>query len=115
MSNNYLLSLLKALKTELSTLDNLEESARREADNLEQSIIALIDSLTQPSIEESSSDGDDQTNLQEDSVQYNDAQEESSDSPMDTALTLEAHFASSHPNAERIMREIIDTLAKMGV
>ena len=42
---------------------------------------------------------------------------ESSDttSVLDLAQKLEAVFAVSHPEAERFTREIIDTLAKMGV
>ena len=32
-----------------------------------------------------------------------------------TAQSLEASFASEHPNAERFLREVIDTLGKMGI
>jgi hypothetical protein len=34
---------------------------------------------------------------------------------LDRARRLEASFASSHPTAERIMREVIDALAKIGL
>jgi hypothetical protein len=34
---------------------------------------------------------------------------------MERAKLLEARFAISHPTVERFMREVIDTLAKIGV
>ena len=34
---------------------------------------------------------------------------------LERAKLLEAKFATSHPTIERFMREVIDTLAKMGV
>lgn len=34
---------------------------------------------------------------------------------MDDAIALEARFAASHPVAERVLRELIDTLGKMGI
>ena len=34
---------------------------------------------------------------------------------MDNAIALEARFAATHPVAERLMREIIATLSRMGV
>lgn len=34
---------------------------------------------------------------------------------MDDAIALEARFAVDHPVAERVIRELIDTLAKMGI
>ena len=41
---------------------------------------------------------------------------EASDRPViEQAGQLEARFASEHPVAERFMREIIDTLVKLGV
>lgn len=33
----------------------------------------------------------------------------------DTAAMLESRFASEHPVAESLMRDIIETLAKMGI
>ncbi len=36
-------------------------------------------------------------------------------SVMERAKLLEARFAISHPTVERFMREVIDTLAKIGV
>jgi len=41
---------------------------------------------------------------------------ESDDSPiMERAKRLEARFATTHPVAENFMREVIDTLVKLGV
>jgi hypothetical protein len=34
---------------------------------------------------------------------------------MERAKRLEARFATTHPVAERIMREVIDTLVKLGL
>ena len=34
---------------------------------------------------------------------------------MERAKLLEARFATTHPVAERIMREVIDTLVKLGL
>lgn len=34
---------------------------------------------------------------------------------VDRAKELEANFATKHPTAERFMREVIDTLARMGI
>lgn len=34
---------------------------------------------------------------------------------MDDAIALEARFAIDHPVAERVLRELIETLGKMGI
>ena len=34
---------------------------------------------------------------------------------VDRAKELEADFATNHPTAERFMREVLDTLARMGI
>jgi hypothetical protein len=34
---------------------------------------------------------------------------------LDDAIALEARFAADHPVAERVLRELIDTLGKMGI
>jgi hypothetical protein len=39
----------------------------------------------------------------------------SADSVVEQAKLLEARFAVDHPTAERVMREVIDMLAKIGV
>lgn len=36
-------------------------------------------------------------------------------SALDRAKQLESQFAASHPVVERIARELVDTLAKMGI
>ncbi len=38
-----------------------------------------------------------------------------SDSAIDRAKELESRFAASHPVAERIARELVDALGKMGI
>lgn len=38
-----------------------------------------------------------------------------SDSVLSRANLLEANFATEHPTAERIVREVIDTLVRMGI
>ncbi len=38
-----------------------------------------------------------------------------SNAVLEQAKLLEAKFAASHPTVERVIREVIDTLAKMGV
>lgn len=40
---------------------------------------------------------------------------EEGDSPLKRARQLESRFAATHPVAERIARELADTLAKMGI
>jgi hypothetical protein len=40
---------------------------------------------------------------------------EDSDSIMQHARQLESDFATVHPTAERFMREVIETLARMGI
>ena len=34
---------------------------------------------------------------------------------MDDAIALEARFAATHPVAERLVRELIDTLGRIGI
>ena len=44
------------------------------------------------------------------------AEEEAGDGPiMEQAKLLEARFATTHPVAERFMREVIDALVKLGL
>jgi len=43
------------------------------------------------------------------------AQQTDSRSIVGTAQKLEADFATDHPVAERVIREIVDTLVRMGV
>ncbi len=45
-----------------------------------------------------------------------DEAKQESESPMfRTAKALEAQFAAEHPTAERVIRELLDTLVRMGV
>lgn len=40
---------------------------------------------------------------------------ETGNSVLERAKQLESNFATEHPAAERFMREVIDTLARMGI
>jgi len=40
---------------------------------------------------------------------------EEAETPVDRAKQLESRFAAEHPVAERIVRELADVLAKMGI
>ena len=41
--------------------------------------------------------------------------ENDSDAVLERARVLEANFATSHPTAERFLREVIDALGRMGI
>ena len=41
--------------------------------------------------------------------------DEDSESILKRARLLESDFATNHPTAERVMREVIETLARMGI
>lgn len=43
------------------------------------------------------------------------AQDLTTESVLDDAIALEAGFAARHPVAERILRELIETLSKLGI
>ena len=65
-------------------------------------------------------DADTRSSLQDLDSDIHDLLESSEPEPtigavLDRAKQLEAEFAVSHPTAERFMREVIDTLAKIGV
>jgi len=49
------------------------------------------------------------------SLLKDDTSETSSDAVLQRARSLEADFATKHPTAERFLREVIDTLVRMGV
>lgn len=53
--------------------------------------------------------------LDEDIDQWLEAAEDVNSPLMDDAIALEARFAASHPVAERLLREVIDTLARIGI
>ncbi len=65
-------------------------------------------------------DADARTSLKELDANIHDLLDESTNEPskssvMEQAKLLEARFAIEHPTVERFMREVIDTLAKIGV
>jgi hypothetical protein len=85
MSNEKLKSLLASIHDELESTD-LDAETRSMLKSLDSDIHELLDS------------------------------DDASDRPViEQAGQLEARFASEHPVAERFMREIIDTLVKLGV
>jgi uncharacterized protein involved in exopolysaccharide biosynthesis len=53
--------------------------------------------------------------LHRDLERLNDTHDPDVDSLLDRARELETRFAADHPTLERIARELVDTLAKMGV
>tara|TARA_R110002072_G_scaffold303107_2_gene493760 strand:- start:32245 stop:32538 length:294 start_codon:yes stop_codon:yes gene_type:complete len=77
--------LLEELQAELAKSQTLDEDTLALAQELDENIDTLIEASSPNSPE------------------------------MDSAIALEARFAASHPVAERIMREIIATLGRIGV
>jgi len=78
--------LLAQLHEELDTADELDEETLALARKLDRDIDTLIENA------------------------------ENRNSPeLDDAIALEAQFAARHPMAERIMRELIATLGRMGI
>jgi ABC-type transporter Mla subunit MlaD len=53
--------------------------------------------------------------LHRDLEQLNDADDPDVDSLLDRARELETRFAADHPTLERIVRDLADTIAKMGI
>jgi len=53
--------------------------------------------------------------LDENIEQWLDAAQDVNSPLMDDAIALEARFAANHPVAERLLREVIDTLARIGI
>lgn len=87
MSNERIRELLANLHEEVQKAD-LDADVRSSLQELDSEIHDLLDSSTT---------------------------EPSKASVMEQAKLLEAEFAISHPTVERFMREVIDTLAKIGV
>lgn len=87
MSNEKLKDLLTRLREELQQAE-LDDDTRSSVEELEADIQGLLD--TAPDTADSAS-------------------------VMDRANLLEASFATEHPTAERIVREVIDTLVRMGI
>jgi len=77
--------LLEELRTELSNTDSLDDDTRQLAEKVDRNIDGLIE-VSQPNSPE-----------------------------LDDAIALEARFAATHPVAERIMRELIATLSRIGI
>lgn len=84
--NDQLRALLQDLKTELADIDNLDAETLDALEALDQNIDQLLDKNATPPA-----------------------------SLIATATKLETRFASEYPLAESILRNIIDSLAKMGI
>jgi len=87
MSNEKIKDLLTKLHAEIQTTD-VDAEMRSLIEELDTDIHSLLDSKTQ--------------------------QDEAS-SVLERAQLLETNFANKHPVAERFIREIVETLARMGV
>ncbi len=87
MSETRIKELLQELLAELEAADAVNPDTVATAKQLEASIADLID----PEIDTS-----------ENTI-------------MDDAIALEASFAATHPVAERIIRELINTLSRIGI
>ncbi len=53
--------------------------------------------------------------LDSDIEQWLEAAEDVNSPLMEDAIALEARFAANHPVAERLIREVIDTLGRIGI
>lgn len=53
--------------------------------------------------------------LDSDIDQWLEAAEDVNSPVMEDAIALEARFAANHPVAERLIREVIDTLGRIGI
>jgi ribosomal protein L17 len=79
-------SLLTQLQSELNKGENLDPETLELAKQLDKNVDSLIESA------------------------------QNSNAPvMDDAIALEARFAATHPVAERLVRELIDTLGRIGI
>ena len=88
MSDRKLKDLLNNLHDELENTETVDPDTLKLVQDLDEEINRLL---------ESGEDGDD------------------FDSVVDHARSVETRFAVDHPVAERFLREIIDTLAKVGI
>lgn len=78
-------ALLSELKAELAATDSLDEETLELARRLDQDMDMLID-RSEPRVPE-----------------------------LENAIALEARFAANHPVAERIVRELVAVLGRMGI
>lgn len=85
MNQDRVKQLLVELRAELSQTDTLDDDTRELARKVDKNIDDLIDAS------------------------------EPNAPVMDDAIALEARFAARHPVAERIMRELIATLGRIGI
>lgn len=85
MNQDKVKRLLEELRAELSNTDTLDDDTRQLAEKVDKNIDDLVDA-SQPNSPE-----------------------------LDDAIALEARFAATHPVAERIMRELIATLSRIGI
>ncbi|MDH7944473.1 DUF4404 family protein [Pseudohongiella sp. SYSU M77423] len=85
MSQERIRQLLQELQSELAKTEDLDDDTLALARQLDDDVDTLLETSARNSPE------------------------------MDNAIALEARFAATHPVAERLMREIIATLSRMGV
>lgn len=85
MNQDKVKRLLEELRAELSNTDTLDDDTRALAEKVDRNIDELVEA-SQPNSPE-----------------------------LDDAIALEARFAATHPMAERIMRELIATLSRIGI
>lgn len=85
MTQDRVKTLLTQLKAELSKAEDLDEETLALAQQLDSDIDALLE------------------------------RQEPNSPEMENAIALEARFAANHPVAERIVREIIATLGRIGI
>lgn len=85
MTQDRVKTLLAQLQTELSKAEDLDEETLALAQQLDDDIDALLE------------------------------RQEPNSPEMENAIALEARFAANHPVAERILREIIATLGRIGI
>lgn len=85
MNQDKVKRLLEELRTELSNTEALDDDTRALAEKVDKNIDELV-AASQPNSPE-----------------------------LDDAIALEARFAATHPVAERIMRELIATLGRIGI
>lgn len=86
MDQDKIRSLLAQLQKELKNGDGLDSETLELAKQLDKDVDSLIESA------------------------------ENNNAPvMDDAIALEARFAAEHPVAERLVRELIDTLGRIGI
>ncbi len=86
MSQERVRVLLNELKLELANADQVDEETLALVRQLDQNIDELIE-----------------------------ASEQANSPVMDDAIALEARFAANYPVAERLLRELIDSLGRIGI